>query len=353
MKFPGPNYSRRRFVWHVLNILTFSLHLLTVYVVSAGPFVCIWLEWRESARGDELAGEIGRRLGRHVLIALAVGIALGFLSLLMVCQLYPRPYLDALMSVPSRGTWLGMPERLWSTAAEILVFVITMWLYLLTWDLWRGQKGSRRVWGRLINRGLGLFSATNVFYHLPVLFAVVALLGTQPDLRANPGSFRELMLRPEIVARVLHGWLAAFAVTGGFLIVLAWRTNSPKASRATSWGARIALGATVLQLPSGFYLLTQIPHAAREQLLGASWLCAGLFGLSILTALGLLHLLAAVAFGETEGNEARNALLALVAVVALMASTRHFLRDHALSRQPLSHAEASDARTPVPLPESS
>src|SRR6478736_699498 len=53
-----------------------ALHLLCVNVASAGPLVCIFLEWREG-RNDPLAGQVATYLGRISFWTLLLGGVLG------------------------------------------------------------------------------------------------------------------------------------------------------------------------------------------------------------------------------------------------------------------------------------
>lgn len=333
---------------HLALVLVFSVHLVVVYVATAAPFVCLWLEWRESARGDEAAGRLGRSLAKLSLSSLAVGMLLGALTLWLLCQIYPRPYLEALLRMPSLGVWLGIPERLWSTLAELAIFAACMWGYLLTWNLWRDRGGWRRFWGRCINRFLVLFAGTNLLYHLPVLFAVMAFLAKHPQRWDDPGKFSTLMLQPEVVARTLHGWLAACAVTGMVMVLYPFRKKWQQMPQAAVWGARIAAVAVVLQLVAGVYLLFQIDPAARGQLLGEDPISTVLFGGSLLASLGLLHLLAPLAFGEVEKRNMLQAAGLLAAVMLLMAGVRHRLRDADMQRlaPPLVHGEVTAWHTP-------
>ena len=59
------------------EVLVSALHLLAVDVATVAPFVCIFLEWRETARGDLAAGQLGRKLVDWSLILLTAGIVLG------------------------------------------------------------------------------------------------------------------------------------------------------------------------------------------------------------------------------------------------------------------------------------
>src|SRR5262245_3140106 len=60
----------------IVITLLLAAHLLCVTVASAGPLVCIWLDWREG-RGDALAGRAASYLGLASFVTLLLGGLLG------------------------------------------------------------------------------------------------------------------------------------------------------------------------------------------------------------------------------------------------------------------------------------
>jgi len=320
-----------------------TLHFLTVYVAGIAPFLCLWLEWRESAYGDKLAGRLGRRLAREALLAVLVGSGLGFLALYLGQLNDGGRFLSALWSVPSRGEWLGMPERLWSALGELLLYVIAFGIYAIWWRLGDDRDGRPRWWGRLIHRLLALFAGTNLLYHFPVLFAVAGSLLTNPT-GAEPVRFLSLMGRPEVLTRVIHGWLAATAITGGYLMLAVYREADPEdAKRATTWGARLTLLAVGLQLPAGYALFTQLPTLLQGQLLGGSLWSAGLFALAVLGTIGLLQMLSSLAAGDIQTEQVGRTLGLLVGVLLLMVFVRQAHRDLLLQTIPTRPATVTPA----------
>ena len=325
-------------------ILVFSLHLIAAGVATVAPFVCLWLEWRESSRGDTLAGTWGRRLGWHALFALVLAILFGAISLYLLCQIYPRPYLEAVFRMPGHGVWLGLPERIWSTIAELVIYALSMLGFLWTFNLWRDREGGMRVFGRVINRGLALFAGTNLFYHLPLLFAVVAVLATRPEMWGESRTFIQLMSEPEVIARATHAWLASIAITGVMLMTYslprgklqpegeAQSSGESQHDRAAIWGARIAAVPVLLQLLVGVFLLFQVPARAREQLLGGDWRSGAIFGLAVFASVGLLHLLTTPAFGDTDCRTTWKSIAALAVVIVSMVAVHHFIRDDLFHR---------------------
>lgn len=309
-------------------ILVFTAHLLAVNVATGAPFLALWCEARETRSGDRLAGQLGRHLVRLSLAALGFGVVLGSGTLYLLWSLHPT-YLDALLRVPSRAIWLGIPERLWFAIAELVIFALSMWAYLVLWD----RLDFKRFSHRLSHRALGWFAGLNILYHLPPLFAIAAALSERPELAANPPSYSRMLLDPEISARFIHTWLAAFAVSGVAVMVYALRrSRQDEAERADAqrlavWGARMALIPTVLQVVAGTWLTFQLPDSTRRELMGGDWLGSGCFGAAILASLYLMHCLAATALGDTDPQVLRRSIGLVVLVIVLMVTVRHRARE--------------------------
>ena len=297
------------------EISVLTLHLLAVDVATIAPLLCIWLEWRESARGDLVAGRLGRTLADWSLILLAVGIALGLIGAGLLWAGGRGEFFDALRQIPARRLWFGV--------AELAFYVVCMLAYRALWDRWRGH----RFWHRV----LAVLAATNLMYHFPPLFTVISILSARPDLWGTEPNYLELMVLPESVARIGHQLSAAVVVTGVAVMFLAVRRgNSPEGTSdavgVTAWCARLALVFAVVQIPTGTYLLVKIPRDSREQLLGGDPVALGLFAAAVIAALWLMHTLAAVAWGETGGGAVWRCAALTVIVFLLMAGMRHRAR---------------------------
>jgi hypothetical protein len=293
-------------------VLVFALHLLCVNVSTAGPLVCLWLEWREG-RGDELAGRAGRYLAGLSLTLLVLG---GVLGLLLGYLLWTPGLREALLRLPSKiyfGVW------------ELVFSLVCMGLHLL-W--WRAAPSCSR-WLRVGRSLLPLLAGTNLLYHFPVLFVVIAQIANSASPAGDvidASAFRQRMLDGEVLARAAHFTLASFAVTGvalfGFALRIARRgADESDVNRVAAWGGRIALVTTLLQIPAGIWVLFQVPADVQSRLLGGDLLGAALLALSIVAALMLLHNLAAVAMGDAQRGVLIRSMTMMVLVVVLMTGT--------------------------------
>jgi hypothetical protein len=289
-------------------------HLLLVDVAMAGPLVAAWLRWRAGRANDGATDALARSLALQSLWALAVGSLLGGALLAVRYLADDRAYFRALAAIPA--------DRLWFAAVELLFSFLCLVAYLALWN-----RGGRRP---LIHGLLALAGSSNLMIHFPALFAVIAVVSSRGELASaslDRAAYRRLLVDGEVLSRVAHVWIAAAAVTGIVLAILALRTPLTRMSQETQKrnvksGARLALAATVLQFPAGAWLVLEMPEGAQNPLLGGDWLAAGLFLVSLLVSVQLLHLLAAMAWGDPDVKQVRRALVCMAIVVLFMASTR-------------------------------
>ncbi|HEV3138777.1 MAG TPA: cytochrome ubiquinol oxidase subunit I [Pirellulales bacterium] len=324
----------------VVLVVLLAVHLLLVDIAMAGPLICVWLEWRESRHADEAAGQVGLRLARFSNAALAIGIVIGGLLLAMRWWLDDRTYFSAVAAIPR--------DRLWFALGELLFYFGCMAAYIALWQRWRRRRLAHRV--------LAIAAASNLLVHFPALFAIISALTERADLLGaslDRSGYQRLLLDPEVLSRVVHVWLAAFAVAGVALMGLGLRIDrSPEhnlsRNRLIKAGALVALVATLLQIPSGLWVAMEMPEAARDPLFGGDWMATGLFVTSFLLALQLMHSLAGIALGNREPRQIRNSVAVIMLVLLLMVGTRGRTQDCMVSthhKQPVArpegHARAS------------
>jgi hypothetical protein len=212
---------------------------------------------------------------------------------------------------------------------------------------------------------LAILAATNVLYHFPPLFTMLSLMSTRPELADAPldrSLYVELFTDTETLARVAHHWLSSITTAGVALMLLATRrsrTQTETPTESIDWpaifAARIALCATVLQLPTGLWLLLASPAKAQSQLLGGEISTTLLFATAILTMVVLLQNLAAAALGDSSRSTAVKTALLLLTVLLLMAYVLHRTRSGARRARMFGakHSAASECSRNLRLSEES
>ena len=111
----------------------------------------------------------------------------------------------------------------------------------------------------------------------------------------DAATFRGFFYTPNVLAHTLHFWWASIAVSGVFLFWLTRKYNNPQPYVLV--GARVALAATALQLPTGLWLLLVTPPQSQSKLVGGDGLTTGLFVASLIGTFYLLQNLATLALG--------------------------------------------------------
>jgi hypothetical protein len=316
-------------VLDVALILLTTLHFLAANIAVAAPFIAVALEWKLSARNDALAGSVGKHLVWASVVAALLAGALGIGVWQLVARMYPGPVAQALAHLPPDRMLWGWPERIMTNILAAGVFVLLMLLVRLTWNWGRRPDGTRSVFPALVNRILAIAAATNLTYHLPVLFAVLTVLSTRPEWWTETPSFLAMLSASEVWVRVLHGWIAAVAVGGGWLLVLSccWPTGSPESRRVASWGGWLVVVPTMLQLLVGAGMILALPIESRFALFGEHPWAGVVFVGSLLATFAVLHSAMAAGSAHSDRSTRLWAVGWLVLVVLLMTATRHAARD--------------------------
>ncbi len=300
-----------------------AVHLVTVNVASAGPFVCIWLA-RRGRSGDQTADAVGRQLARWSLDALSLGVLLGVALIGILWASNQQAFLSALGRIE--------PRRLAFGGLELLFYYVLIAWYVVSWGRWR-----QFPW---MHPSIAIVAGTNLVYHFPTLFTVVALMEERGAAAGAPQRFVTWLGDPELLARVAHFCLASLAVTGGALLFAAYRMDrsehdigrNEEFERVAGWGAQCILWPTLLQLPLGLYVLLALSEPARDRLLGGDLWGTAIFAAALLATLGLLHQLGTGLLGRIRSADCVKYIALLSLVVLLMVGARERARQPLVDR---------------------
>jgi hypothetical protein len=247
-------------------------------------------------------------------------------------------------------------HRWWFFGGEVLFYVFCIVAYVWLWigegthivasaavdtdaRLRQGESsiGETPPRARWWHRLLAVLAATNVLYHFPPLFTMLSLMSTRPELADAPldrSLYVELFTDSETLARVAHHWLSSITTAGvAWMLLVARRRPPAQTESQTESGAlpailaaRIALFATVLQLPTGLWLLLASPLKAQSQLLGGEISTTLLFATAIFAMVLLLQNLASAALGDVSRSTALKTTALLLTVLLLMSYVLHRTR---------------------------
>lgn len=277
---------------------------------SSGPLVSAWLDARANRRESPELHQLGRWIGWMSLVALVGGILLGLGQGILLWLDGQSGYFTAIQQLWDSKIIYGVIE---------LVFSAACMAGYLAWWKW-GTRG--KAWQRYLSRLLPILAATNLLYHFPTLFTIMGMLARGETSLEGPidsAAFRELLVQPRVIWFTIHFWLASLAtatlVAAEHALARLPETEAQKcAGRAFSW----TLGATLLQIPTGFMLTTTLGPAQQARLMGGDILCSVLFGLGIGSSLWLLYQLGELALFEPNRRKSRMALGLLAATVVSM-----------------------------------
>jgi hypothetical protein len=316
-------------VWHLSSAALLAGHLAAMGLAAVGPVVAAAL----GVKAQDDAGwllDSARRMARWSLGALIAGALLGG-ALLLPNDAGLRA---ALGRFPTSAYAFG--------GAELVFSALCIGLQLAA--LRRPRRGLAWL--------LAIVTSTNLLYHFPPLMAVLGKLVVDPSWAAEEVLERRdllrLWIRPEILARWVHFTLASIAVATIAGLVVAGRhvDDATSAAAVRPWRrlAGAALAASVLQLPTGLWLLVVGDGRSQAAMMGEDLVATASFGGAVIAALALLHTLAAVALGETSRTVRRRAAWLLAAVVLLMSVTLRYSRGEARLEPRRPHVVAAAVR---------
>jgi len=298
-------------------IIFVAAHLLAVNLAGAGPLVAAWIDWRGARRAEpEVATTAARTLMWWSIGAAVGGMGLGGAALAQFIYWPPHTH---------RWYWWYVEQeitetRWWFVGGEIVFYFVCTIAAAVIW-----RRPGRLPW---LRRLLATAAGTNLLYHFPALFTILAIMFERRDHRGLPLDrqlYWHFLLQAETIARVLHVWLSSLAVAGLSLCWIGSRggpADSTASGRVAVNGAWVSLGATLLQIPVGVWILTVLPEGRTQRILSS----APIFWPAIFVALALMHQLAMLSIGDLSRRRLSTATLLIVVVVVLMTATLYSSR---------------------------
>ena len=300
LPIPGPPW-----LFHLLWVVTFLVHLIFVNAVLGGTFL---------AAAAQLTG---RRLRKVAVFfvemnswTISLAITFGIAPLLFLQVLYGRFFYTG--TILLAWGWLGMLGLL--TVAYYTNYLV---------------KARLRSGG---DAPVLLVVETLLFLAIAAIQVAVHLVHVQPSLWAT--SLRSgwaVLADPSFVPRFLHFVFAAISMAGALLIRQGVKSVSKGGDREEAdalarFGSKVALWATLLQMADGFWLLLSLPEKVLKGLMrgGASTMVP--LTIAVLLGFGLLVLLAQLGDPLSAPKKARHLTELLLGAIVLMVVTRHQVR---------------------------
>jgi hypothetical protein len=296
---PGPPW-----LFHVLWVLTFLIHLVFVNMVMGGSVLAALV-----GRGRPGAREIQSFFVELNGWAISFAITFGIAPLLFMQVLFGRFFYTA--TILLAWWWLGM------------LGILTLGYYLNYIAKFRLKAGK---------------DARAILTVEALCFLIIAGIQVAINvLHLQPGRWESVAQQtwaawsdPTFVPRTLHFVLAAVAMAGAVLAIVATRRAAADDREVclamARFGLRAAFVTTALQLVDGLWLLLALPRDVLTAFMrgGAATMVPLTAG--ILLGVLLLVVLSRITDPLTQAKDVRRVAEVMVATVVFMVVSRHQLR---------------------------
>ncbi len=295
------------FLFQVLMVLTFAMHITMVNLVVGSTFVALL----EAARKTDHSLKLAKALGRVITVSLSIAIVLGVAPLLFVQVIY---------------------DPFWYTANTMSAFYALMFLVLVT-------GGFYAAYGFYLgNRNSDASSFSSGWAWLALIFMLLAavIIHMLSMEQLMPAQWKSWVITPEgsyltdggqfhgfSPGRFLHFILSSFAVTGVFMMLYTVyfrkRTDYDPAylDYVARRGAGIAFAFSVVAAAAGFWWAGEIP-AELGFLKNPFFVAGAVGGIALVAYLGMAHL--------NPEKYAAKAATAMFIVIFTMCAAREGLR---------------------------
>lgn len=294
---PGPPW-----LFHVLWVVTFLIHLVFVNVVLGGSLLAALVgSGRPGAHG--IRSFFVEANGWAISFAITFGIA----PLLFMQVLFGRFFYTATLLLA--WPWLGM----------LGILTVAYYLNYLAKARLAEGGGVRLI---LLLEAVG-------FVVIAGIQVAINLLHLQPGRWESVAAQASAALSdPAFAPRLLHYVLAAVAMSGVILAFAATRQTGPTDARLdmARFGLRAAFVATTLEFAAGLWLLLALPRPVLRGFMQGGAVTMLPLTAGILLGVAILAALSRITDPLAQTRDVRRAAEFIVATVGVMVLTRHQLR---------------------------
>ncbi len=299
-------------VFKLLLLVTFVLHIIAMNFLLGGGVLALCAKWgfRKRAAGNRVFFDLAKKLP----VLLPATVTLGVAPLLFVQVLYGQFFYTS--SVLMAWPWF-----------LVLVF-LTAAYYGFYYVSYRGashvgRAGSVMLFSVILVFLVGFFYSNNfTLAQTPSRWAAKYF--------ANPSGWNLNLAEPTLIPWFLHFFVAAVAVGGIFLVLMAlanWNRDRDYARQLLHFGGKAFLYATMAQFVVGFVFLVSLPRGLRMLFLGDNPLATALLLVGFAGAIAALLLMSSALRTENIRVAVLYVPTILAVVIASMAAMRDILRD--------------------------
>lgn len=287
----------------VLDVLLFMLHILLINVLVGGTLITIYSRLKRD--GDLLENRLHGAVADKIPTTFALGVNLGVAPLLFVQVIYGHLFYAS--SVLMAIFW-------------ILIIPLLIIAYYGAYFHIR-KYATAAAWSKI-----SIWLTAVIVLYIGFIFVNNLTLMNQPEKWTayfeNRGGLILNLGDPTVIPRYLHFVAASVAIAGAFM-ALVWSIRQSKGIAGAAAKAKSGLlvfgYATIVQVIVGLWFLLAIPRDFMLQFMGDNLPATIIFLLGFLSGIGAI----ATAFA----NKLRPTLTMLLVTLLAMVTTRAFLRE--------------------------
>jgi hypothetical protein len=260
-----------------IAIVTFFLHIVAMNFMLGGGVLALVSKWRSKSLkdGNRLFFDIAKKLPSLLPATITIGIA----PLLFVQVLYGQFFYTS--SIIIAWPWF-----------LVLVFLTLAYYGFYFASFQSGQHAGRA--GKAI-----LFSVILVFV-IGFIYSNNLTLGQTParwggKYFADPAGWNLNLSEPTLIPRYLHFMVAALAMGGLLLVLMAlanWKRDTEYARQVLQFGGKTFMYATMAQILVGIWFLLSLPREMRMLFMGDDPLATTLLLVGVAGGIGAIILIA-------------------------------------------------------------
>ncbi|MEY2633483.1 MAG: hypothetical protein RIR00_2137, partial [Pseudomonadota bacterium] len=188
-------------VFHVLLVVAWLVHILFINVLIGASTGSVYFNKRGARENNPVFDRVAYLLTTPVTICENMGALWGVAPLLLISVMFtPLFYAAAIMNSPQ---WLHI------IYGNIAAFLLS-YLYKYTWHTLEKRKS--------LHIAIGTASVA-LFLTLPLVFMATVQLYLTPTTWTVNTHFWDALFRADTFFRLVHFYLASFAVTGLFMMI--------------------------------------------------------------------------------------------------------------------------------------
>jgi hypothetical protein len=258
-------------LFHILLVLTFTLHLIMANVMLGGGIMALASEWLKRRGGKNEAASLHKEIAPKLPMTIALTVNLGIPPLLFLQILY--------------GNFIYVSTMLMAVYwLSIFVLIILAYYGAYLYNLKFDRLGNSSMW--VMGISVLLLLAVGFFFTNSLL--IMTDPKVWPTYFDRPGGTLIHFGEPNLIPRYLHFVVSSVAIGGLAMGLLGWRRSRKGDSEGgvtMTRGLRVYAFSTLFQFVVGAFYLGTLPNQVLANATFGNTPALAVFVISIATAL--------------------------------------------------------------------